>query len=249
MKRDTAAIILAGGMGQRMGGIFKQFFPIHGKPILFYSLEKFLKLDFIYQIIIVLPEEKIIFGSRLVNESYKDLRIRFVAGGKTRKDSTFSALEYIKASQRGGQEIEHVIVHDAARPDISQTDLTALRKSMVKWGAAVSGIKALDIPLRVKDGFVVGVLNKEKEGMYAGYTPQCFRFNELYTAYKKVEKIRGFDSAADNLEILFSAKSKLRVRMVDVEPSHKITYPTDLDRFDGRISKRVSEKIKRKSVQ
>ena len=55
-----SAIILAGGKGKRMGSdISKQFIVVNGKPILYYTLTKFLKCKSIDNIILVLPKDEI----------------------------------------------------------------------------------------------------------------------------------------------------------------------------------------------
>ncbi len=90
-KINIAGIILAGGKGERMGGNFKQFLKINNKPVIFYSLGKFVKCDFLKEIIVVVPKEKINYSAKIIFNKFKDHRIKIIAGGDTRRWSAYNA--------------------------------------------------------------------------------------------------------------------------------------------------------------
>ena len=89
-----SAIILAGGRGKRMNyHKSKQFIEIKGKPVLAYTLEKFIYNKSIDEVILVLPEDEVDYCQKEVLQKYCLKVDRIVFGGKERQDSVFNALE------------------------------------------------------------------------------------------------------------------------------------------------------------
>ena len=108
-----SAIILAGGKGKRMNyERSKQFILIKEKPVLVYTLEKFINNKNIDEIVLVLPEDEVEYCKREVLEKYSINVDRIVVGGKERQDSVFNALKVLK-------DTDIVLIHDGARPFIS----------------------------------------------------------------------------------------------------------------------------------
>ena len=104
-----SSIILAGGISQRFGGNTpKQFMDLAGKKVFAYAVETFKNHPSINEVILVLPEKYLQTGSKLFPE------IKNVKGGNTRKDSALIGLN--SCSKR----CDHVLIHDAARPFVSQ---------------------------------------------------------------------------------------------------------------------------------
>lgn len=222
-KIRVAAIILAGGRGERMGGAFKQFLKIGGKPILFYSLEKFIANKFINEIIVIVPEQKVGYTKRLVAKKLNGEKVRVVPCEKTRKLSSSRILFDFKEK---GYSPDYVIFHDAARPTISEDVINNVIREAVRYGGAVVAGKAPDLIFEVGSGYIRRAI--PKTAAYCGFTPQCFRFKELYEAHKKSADKKIFDSA-DNIELLKTFNQKIRIRLVESErPIHKITFPYDL---------------------
>jgi len=225
--RNIAAVILAGGIGKRVGKL-KQFLPINGRPLMFYSIKAFIETPFIKKVIVVVPPSRKLYAQRLVGKYIQDPRLHFVSGGRTRRWSTYEGLRIIRTEQQHHTPITHVIVHDAARPLITPRDIRRVAKDMLRFGGVVTGAPSNGIPLNVKNGFVVDVHNKKRSGLHDGTTPQCFRFAELWRAYEKTEHMKRVDDSADNLEILKAAGSRLKIKMLTTYPNLKVTYPADL---------------------
>ena len=78
---NLAAVILAGGKGMRMGGNYKQFIKIGGKPVLFYSLREFINASCVEKIIIVVPYEKINYAKNIVSRIDSSKSVAVIAGG------------------------------------------------------------------------------------------------------------------------------------------------------------------------
>ena len=117
------AIILAAGEGKRSGLDFpKQFFEINGKPIICYTIEKFLEIKKI-EIILVVNKNK---NWEKILSNYKNLsNISIVKGGKRRYDSVKNGLKFIKDEGM-------VAIHDGARPLLSKSLIKNLFKNALK---------------------------------------------------------------------------------------------------------------------
>ncbi len=224
-KINIAAIILAGGKGERMGGNFKQFLKINNKPVIFYSLGKFVKCDFLKEIIVVVPKEKINYSAKIIFNKFKDHRIKIIAGGDTRRWSAYNALEFLSDKR-----IDYVIFHDASRPLISVKTIKNIVNEAKKWGAAAVGIKAIDLIFKVKNNFISRAFNKEE--IYYGYTPQCFKFNQIFNAHLKIKKNKKMGTA-DNIEILRKVNKNIKIKIINnFYPSFKLTYKPDIKIFE-----------------
>lgn len=106
----VSAIILAGGKGKRMGlKISKQFVELKGKPILYYTLKKFIDNSYIDQIVLVLSKDEIEYCIEEILNKYSLKVDIIVEGGVERQDSVYNALKSIKKT-------DIVLIHDGARP-------------------------------------------------------------------------------------------------------------------------------------
>src|SRR3982074_857083 len=103
------AVIVAGGTGTRMNStIPKQFLLLNGKPVLYYSIDAFLRAYDDVQIILVLPEEYVAAGQEVIDAFFDYNRIQITIGGRTRFHSVQNGLQLVT-------EESIVFVHDAVR--------------------------------------------------------------------------------------------------------------------------------------
>ena len=117
-----SSIILAGGISQRFGGNTpKQFMDLAGKKVFAYAVETFKNHPSIDEVIVVLPEKYLKIGSKLFP------KITSVKGGNTRRDSALIGLN--SCSKR----CDHVLIHDAARPFVSQKIIDDCLNSLSKY--------------------------------------------------------------------------------------------------------------------
>lgn len=108
-------IIVAGGKGLRMGGdIPKQFIPIHGKPVLMRTMERFREYSDSIGIILVLPKAQQDYWKELCREHGFNLEYQIADGGETRFHSVQNGLSLIPDDAEGV-----VGVHDGVRPFVS----------------------------------------------------------------------------------------------------------------------------------
>ena len=116
-------VVLAGGVGSRMGdmGKPKQYLLLGDKPILIHTLEKFYMQSEFAQVLVLCPSEWLTHTKNLIRKYMKDdvSRIVVLAGGDTRNETIMNAIAYIESE--GNLNDETIIVtHDSVRPFVTQ---------------------------------------------------------------------------------------------------------------------------------
>ncbi len=168
----TAAIILAGGTGERFGKEGgKQLVEIAGKPVLTWSAEVFDAVGDVGLIVIVCPEERSEEYLKRAIDPFPFVTPVVVApAGSLRQESAFSGLEYV------GDEFEFVALHDGARPLITP-DLVLHTINMVKGNfdadGAIVAHPAVDTLKVVENGVIMGT--PDRSVFWNAQTPQVFR--------------------------------------------------------------------------
>ncbi|MBI2122317.1 MAG: 2-C-methyl-D-erythritol 4-phosphate cytidylyltransferase [Candidatus Sungbacteria bacterium] len=219
-KKNIDAILLAAGKGERAGGNYKQFVHVHQKPLIFYSLEKIVRISCLRNIIVVVPLQKINFAKKIIYERFKDPRIHIIPGGATRRISSYIALS---CSEKKGN-TDFIVFHEAARPLITTTMVYSVIKEAMRCGAAITGIPAIDTVAKVKDMFITSIPDRKK--MFYVYLPQCFRFSWIIKAHRdKKNKILELENA-ENTELLVNMGK--RIKIVNFYPNFKFTYSPDI---------------------
>ena len=217
----TAAIILAGGTGERFGKEGgKQLVEIGGKPILTWSVEAFDAVGDIGLIVIVCPAERQgEYLSKAVDPFSFATPIVVAAAGSTRQESAFSGLELVP------EEFEYVVMHDGARPLIS-ADLIAHTIATLKGyidadGAGVAH-PAIDTLKVVENGVIGGT--PDRRVFWKAQTPQVFRAG-IYRRAHASALSDGFVGTDDS-----SLIERLGGRVLVVEGKRdniKLTVPED----------------------
>ena len=217
----TAAIILAGGTGERFGKEGgKQLVEIGGKPILTWSVEAFDAVGDIGLIVIVCPAER---QGEYLNKAVDPFSfatpIVVAAAGSTRQESAFSGLELVP------EEFEYVVMHDGARPLIS-ADLIAhtiaTLKGNIDADGAVVAHPAIDTLKVVENGVIVGT--PDRSVFWNAQTPQVFRAG-IYRRAHASALSDGFVGTDDS-----SLIERLGGRVLVVEGKRdniKLTVPED----------------------
>lgn len=176
-----SAIIVAGGKGKRMGtDISKQFIAVNGKPILYYTLRKFLECKDIDNIILVLPKDEIEYCVKEILEKYSLKVNKIIEGGKERQESVYNGLKACVNSNI-------VLIHDGARPFVSKHIIqTGIRYAEV-YGAAAPGVMPKDtIKIKNLEGFSIQTPNREN--LVAVQTPQVFKWSIIMECHEKIKK-------------------------------------------------------------
>jgi len=172
LKPKTAAIILAGGSGERFGREGgKQLVEIAGKPILTWSAEAFDAVGDVGLIVIVCPEDRQEeYLNRAINPFPFVTPIVVAPSGPSRQESAFSGLEYVT------DEYDYVVLHDGARPLVSpELILHTINtcKGNIDCDGVIVGPPAVDTLKIVEDGVIMGT--PDRRVFWDAQTPQVFR--------------------------------------------------------------------------
>ena len=204
--------VLAGGIGSRMGDTDtpKQFLNLGDRPILIHTIEKFVIMDEIDEVIVLTPQNFINHTKHLIEEyTPNNDKIVVIEGGKTRNDTLKNSIDYIYENYSVDDD-SIIITHDSVRPFVTHRIIQDNIKAAKKCGACDTVIPATDI----------------RDYFYQGQTPQTFKINKLNSLIN--------DLTDDEKEILtdaakiFVLKGK-DVALVDGDVTNiKITYPYDL---------------------
>ena len=212
--QKTAAIIVAAGRGERMGGLNKMFAPLLGKPVLAWAVDTFQQCPLIDQIVIVLTEQSIEQGKKLVVEREWSKVTDVCVGGEERQQSVAAGLNLLKDCQ-------WVVIHDGARPMVTEDLIKAGLEAAKESGAAVAAVPVTDtIKLADDGGFVIGTPPRKR--LWAVQTPQVFHFDIITGAHQRAEGM-----ATDDASLVERLNHRVKLYMGSYD-NIKITTPGDL---------------------
>lgn len=180
------AIILAAGSGSRMGNADKpkQFLPIYGKPLMIHTIEAFEAHDAVDALVIV-TNEVFIDQVKVWCKQYDLSKVKaVVAGGDSRQISVYHGLQAVKEIAKNDDDI--ILIHDAARPLISQKIISDNIKACQEFGAVDTVIKASDTIISSTDAQVINNIPNRSE-LYQGQTPQTFKLSLILEAHEKAK--------------------------------------------------------------
>lgn len=190
------ALILAAGSGTRMGNTNKpkQFLSIYNKPLIVHTIEAFEMHDDIDMILIV-TNDTYIDDVKIWCKQYDLTKVQYiVAGGSSRQESVYNGLK--KLEKIGTKDDDIILIHDAARPLISQTIITDNIESCKKYHAVDTVIPSSDTIIRSVDKETICEIQKRSE-QYQGQTPQSFTFKVINDAHEYAKKINNTETTDD----------------------------------------------------
>ena len=232
----TAAIIMAGGSGERFGREGgKQLVEIAGKPMLTWSAEAFDAVGDVGLIVVVCPEERHEEYLKRAIDPFPFVTPVIVApAGPTRQESAFSGLEYVP------EEFEFVAMHDGARP-LVKPSLIAHTINIVKGNTdcdgAIVAMRAVDTLKVVEDGVIAGT--PDRNVFWHAQTPQVFRAGIIRRAHAAALS-DGFVGTDDS-----SLIERLGGRVLVVQGSRdnfKMTNPEDYEMLEAAVQKIYGKK-------
>lgn len=216
----VCAVIVAGGRGRRMGSrIPKALLSLKGVPLFLHSLERFAALAQVRQIVLVLPADHLAGVRRRWGGRWKQgTPVRMVAGGATRQASVRRG---IRAADPA---CALVLVHDAARPFVSEELIVRVCRAAARTGAALPALQPAET-VKQADGRRLRTLDRRR--IWLAQTPQGFRSDKLAEALRRLgRRARGM---TDDVQ-LFEALG-WPVEVVAGEPANvKITWGGDLEK-------------------
>ena len=221
-------VILAGGVGSRMGNVEKpkQYLTIGSKPILIHTIEKFCVHDSFEKLLVLCPDTWLETTKSMIHQylGAAEKRIVVLEGGDTRTATIMNSIRYIEETD-GITDDTLIVTHDSVRPFLTYRIIEENIKFGLEYGAADTVIKATDTIVVSEDGKTITSV-PNRASMYQGQTPQTFnakKLKELYYALSEEEKKILTDASK-----IFVLKGE-KVYLVEGEVFNiKITYPYDL---------------------
>ncbi len=217
----VSVILVAGGTGSRMGTATpKQFLILKKKPIILYSLEAFLSLSEVDEIIVV------------CDKSYRNLlpidnRIKFADPGPRRQDSVFNGL---KACSNNNL----ICIHDAARPLITKQSIQETLLAAENHGAAVLANREKNTVKRATtDQFVEKTI--PRDALWEIQTPQVIKRSLLEEGFAFAQEHQR--NVTDDVSLIEMIDKPIKL-IEGPSDNIKITHPSDLKFAEALISKR-----------
>ena len=174
------AVILAGGIGQRMGeSLPKQFIKLSGCPIIILTIRRILSvLEFDKIIIVIHPDWKQYLQNQIEEYRISTEKIIITSGGKERLDSIKNSLKEIMLISNSPDDI--VVICDAVRPFVSKEILQNSIKMSRSHGACVCALPAIDTMLYVENNIITSV--PLRKNIFHGQAPDSFQVSILNEA-------------------------------------------------------------------
>ena len=213
-QQKVGTVIVAAGSSQRMGGVDKVFALLGKKPVLAHVINTFQSCNSIDQIVVVLSQQNLKQGQHLVAEQGWSKVTDVCPGGECRQDSVAAGLNRLR-------QCNWVVIHDGARPLVTQGLIEQGLEAAQETGAAVAAIPVTDtIKVAGDDQIVQGT--PPRRNLWSVQTPQVFRCDIITEAYRQL-KYEVTDDARPVEQLGY--KVKLYMGSYD---NIKITTPDDL---------------------
>lgn len=217
-------VVPAAGSGVRMGSpLPKQYVTIGEHSMLQHTLSRLLMVEDVDGIVVSLSEGDERWPSVAAGS---EPRVHTTIGGMTRADSVLAGLRFVLDQAPASA---WVMVHDAARPLVSISDIKRLTDAVYNSGA-VGGLLATPVhdTLKRADSLCCVELTVSRQNLWQAQTPQLFRAGELFEALQSVglsgmpaESITDESSAMESM-----GHEPLLVEAL--QPNLKVTRPADL---------------------
>jgi 2-C-methyl-D-erythritol 4-phosphate cytidylyltransferase len=213
MNRHITAIIVAAGSSNRMG-IDKTFAEIGGRPLIAWSVDVCQDSASISNIVLVLNSKNINPGKELCSVMNWTKVSQICTGGDRRQDSVKNGLDMINNS-------DWVLIHDGARPFITDNMITRGIAAAMDTGAAIAAVPVKDtIKQSNKDLIIEKTLQRNL--LWAVQTPQIYRFDIITKAYSMFD-----EEVTDDATMVEKSGNKVKIYMGSYN-NIKVTTPEDV---------------------
>ncbi len=227
---NKAAILVAGGRGQRMGGpIAKQYLPVAGQPVLMRTLSVFYRVDPSLDLILVLPESDFVYWEELCSEYKFTIAHRLVAGGNSRFQSVRNGLNSLNSKTK------LVAIHDGVRPFVTEEVIKESFEVAERTGSAIAVIALKDSIRKLRDDGKS--FYEERQYFRLVQTPQTFQVEKIKKAFT-VTELQQFTDDATVYE-----NQGWQVTLISGNAENiKITTPEDMDYAEFIASRGLSDR-------
>lgn len=224
-RRDVGVVIVAAGTGSRTGSAeLKQFRWVAGKPMLLHSVQTFQARPDVAMVVVVLPKRYAGDPPPWLFQSDLD-RLLISVGGRERSDSVRNGLQDLPG------DVEVIVVHDAARPLVTDATVDAVIREARLGHGAVAALPVVDTLKRVApDGAIVETV--DRTALWRAQTPQAFPRDMLLRAYARAQQISAAGISATDDAALCERLGERVVVVPGSERAMKVTTDADFARAD-----------------
>ena len=217
----TIAVVLAGGMGERVGlRVPKQLLKVAGKPLLEHTLEVFETSPDIDEILVLMASGWTEDAEKIVRNSGFGKVTRVLAGGASRNETHQVALDAIGPGEA------KVLFHDAVRPLLDHRIIADCVRALDTFAAVDVAIPSADTIIVVDDGVITDIPGRDR--LRRGQTPQAFRSSTIRHAYACAANDPEFTST-DACGVVLRYLPDVPITVVEgSERNLKVTYPIDV---------------------
>lgn len=218
----TTAVVVAAGQGKRMGSdVHKQYLLLEGKPVLYYPLQVLQKNSLVDEVVLVVGNGEIDYCQEEIINQYQFNKVIIVTeGGKERCDSVYAGL--LAAS---GSEI--VLIHDGARPFLTDEIIARSVEAARQYGACVAAMPVKDTIKEANDSGFAAVTHP-REKLWLVQTPQSFSYDLIKNAYETYFALSEAPPVTDDAMVV---EQMLKRQVKIIEGSYlniKVTTPEDM---------------------
>ena len=230
-KPHITAIIAAGGSSARMNGENKLLMMIGDKPVMAHSLLAFQNCSEIDEIIVSAHRDRVDEYAALAVRYGIDKLSKVVIGGESRLHSVYNAVVQVS------EQTNYILVHDAARPLVSDGDIKAVIADTLKYNCAAASNKVTDTVKRVSNGLAYETV--DRTDLYTVQTPQGADRALLAAALKKAIDVKD-DTVTDECSAL--EKLGMKPYMSKCSTGNiKVTYPEDIFVANAIYDRRIKQ--------
>ena len=211
---ETVALVVAAGRGERLGGdIPKQYRRLAGQPMLFRSLQAFVRHPRITGVRAIIHPDDL----ALYNEATEGLELLPVAfGGATRHESSQKGLESLATNPPN-----RVLIHDASRPLIDAATIDRVLAALEHSTSAIAALPVRDT-IKREDGDTSVIETIDRAALWRAQTPQGFEYTSILAAHQRPSECSYTDDAA----VAEAADMTVKLVLGD-EDNFKITTERD----------------------
>jgi 2-C-methyl-D-erythritol 4-phosphate cytidylyltransferase / 2-C-methyl-D-erythritol 2,4-cyclodiphosphate synthase len=222
----VAALIVAAGRGSRFGGdLPKQYAPLGGETVLARTVRALAAHDAVSSVIVIIHADDGALYEAAIGSGEVKLNPAAL-GGSTRQASVLAGLEALAADAP-----DIVLIHDAARPFVSNDLIDAAIAAARDHGAAVPGAVVTDTIVGMADGTIA--TTPDRASLRAIQTPQAFRFDLILAAHRRAAAEGRHDFTDDGGVVRFAGHP---VHVFAGDPANvKITTQDDLAHAAQRL--------------
>ena len=222
LKGRFAAVLPAGGLGKRMGGnIPKQLMLLGGKPVYRYCLETFLRMDEIAEVVMAVPAD----WKDHFEKDFSHPKLKIVVGGAERWQSVENGVNALTSSA------EYALVHDVARPFISEEIIRNVCNTLVEKGSCLVAKPAVDTIKIARDGKVESTIDRNT--VWLAQTPQAASIARLKKLYARIAAEPLDFTPTDEASILEYFGENVYI-VKGKAANDKLTTPEDFEIFTKR---------------